>query len=668
MLMKTITTAVIITLLSFYTKAQNIKFGNVAPKDFDISKLNVDTLKGAIIISDAGESAFEGNNKNWFTLVFKRKTRILILNKNAFDLAKVEIPLYISTSTSSQETVEKLKGITYNLVDGKVVETRLTSDAVFKDKFDKNHIAQKFSMPAVKEGSIIEYSYTINSDFLFNLQPWEFQGSYPSVWSEYKVSIPEFFDYVILAQGFVKYDINEHPTRFSTYNVRVSEDATQKSEEVKVDATVTDHRWVIKNIPALTEEKYTSSVDNYLAKIEFQLSGYNFKGQPYQNVMGSWKTASEKLLENEDFGLGLKRNNNWLDDDMKKITANASTAMQKARAIFYYVKDNIKSTGTKGIMLSKPVKEVFKSKSGSVAEINLLLTTMYRHENIVADPVILSTRRHGFANEIYPLINQYNYVVCKAVINDIPLYLDASQSYLGFNHLPDYTYNGVARAINSNIEAIDILADNLQEDKTTHVILFSDDKTPGKWQGNYDSRLGYIESSAIREKITGKGKNEFEKDLLKGDYKISAIKFEDLDSLEKPIAIKYDLELGEAGNDIIYFSPMLMESHLTNPFQSAVRTYPVEMPYKIDETYYLTMDIPAGYEVEEMPKQTKALFNDSEGIFEYLISKSESQINMRCHIKFEKANFLPEDYETLRNFYGLIVKKQSEQIVFKKKK
>ena len=69
-----------------------------------------------------------------------------------------------------------------------------------------------------------------------------------------------------------------------------------------------------------------------------------------------------------------------------------------------------------------------------------------------------------------------------------------------------------------------------------------------------------------------------------------------------------------------------------------------------------------------MPKQTKALFNDSEGIFEYLISKSESQINMRCHIKFEKANFLSEDYETLRNFYGLIVKKQSEQIVFKKKK
>jgi uncharacterized protein YfkK (UPF0435 family) len=31
-----------------------------------------------------------------------------------------------------------------------------------------------------------------------------------------------------------------------------------------------------------------------------------------------------------------------------------------------------------------------------------------------------------------------------------------------------------------------------------------------------------------------------------------------------------------------------------------------------------------------------------------------------------KANFNSEDYETLRDFYGFIVQKQSEQIVFKK--
>jgi hypothetical protein len=33
-----------------------------------------------------------------------------------------------------------------------------------------------------------------------------------------------------------------------------------------------------------------------------------------------------------------------------------------------------------------------------------------------------------------------------------------------------------------------------------------------------------------------------------------------------------------------------------------------------------------------------------------------------------KANFDPEDYATLRDFFAVIVKKQGEPIVFKKKK
>ena len=68
------------------------------------------------------------------------------------------------------------------------------------------------------------------------------------------------------------------------------------------------------------------------------------------------------------------------------------------------------------------------------------------------------------------------------------------------------------------------------------------------------------------------------------------------------------------------------------------------------------------------PKPTKAFLNNNDGIFEYNISKDENEISLRCHIKLEKANFSTEDYDALRNFYGLIVKTESEQIVFKKKK
>ena len=92
------------------------------------------------------------------------------------------------------------------------------------------------------------------------------------------------------------------------------------------------------------------------------------------------------------------------------------------------------------------------------------------------------------------------------------------------------------------------------------------------------------------------------------------------------------------------------------------------MPHALDETYIFNMEVPEGYAIDEVPKSTKVLFNDDEGYFEYLVDKSESLIQMRTRVKLNKANFKPEDYSVLRDFFGFIVKKESEQIVFKKKK
>ena len=77
--------------------------------------------------------------------------------------------------------------------------------------------------------------------------------------------------------------------------------------------------------------------------------------------------------------------------------------------------------------------------------------------------------------------------------------------------------------------------------------------------------------------------------------------------------------------------------------------------------------MPDGYVVDELPKSTKVKFNDDEGIFEYLVSSSDGIIQLRTRISLAKANFPPEDYEGLRDFFSYVIKKQAEQIVFKKK-
>ena len=115
--------------------------------------------------------------------------------------------------------------------------------------------------------------------------------------------------------------------------------------------------------------------------------------------MGNWAKVSEELLQSEYFGQPVYRANNWLDDDMKLITGNAASAEQKARLIFAYVRDNFTCNNYYARYLTGSLKDVFKNKRGTVADINLLLIAMLHHEKISADPVLLSTRSRGTTHE-----------------------------------------------------------------------------------------------------------------------------------------------------------------------------------------------------------------------------------------------------------------------------
>ncbi len=70
--------------------------------------------------------------------------------------------------------------------------------------------------------------------------------------------------------------------------------------------------------------------------------------------------------------------------------------------------------------------------------------------------------------------------------------------------------------------------------------------------------------------------------------------------------------------------------------------------------------------MDELPKPTKIKFNEDEGYFEYLIYSEEHKVTLRTRIKLNKTEFQPQDYKLLRDFFDVIIKKQSEPIVFKK--
>jgi hypothetical protein len=645
-----------------------VKFGKVTPEDFDINMSAVDTSAGAVVVADYGVSTFDGSPKGWFNLNFKHSRRVKILRKTGFDIATVTISLYVGDR--DEEKLEGLRASTYTLENGKVVETRLDDKSVFTDRLDKHHIQKKFTFPALKEGAIIEYTYTQTSPYLFELQPWSFQGGYPRLWSEYQVDIPDFFRYVTMGYGYVPFDVNTSTSQNVNFHLTFPGGA-ERDDKMDYDDNVVTHRYVMKNVPALVEEPFTSSVENYLARIEFQLSGYAFRNVATKDFMGNWVSVSEELLKEDDFGADLDNNNGWLEADLQAVTAGAKSQLEKAQKIYAFVRENFNCTSHRSLYIADPLKTVFKNRHGSEAELNLLLTAMLRHEKITADPVILSTRDNGFANPVYPLLSRFNYVVASVKIDATNFYLDASEPWLGFGKLPGWCYNGYARVLNKEMpSAASLLADSLRESKQTLVFITNGEK--GGLDGHLTSNPGYNEACELREKAKTSGQGELFKAIqtaYTGEYMVSNPELDSLRRPDDPLVVAYDLRITpDSSSDIFYFNPMLSEGYKTNPFKSADRKYPVEMPYAMDETYTLNMEVPMGYTVDELPKPAKVLFNSDEGFFEYLLQRNGDNIQFRSRIKLNKANFTPEDYATLRDFFGFIVKKQSEQIVFKKKK
>ena len=456
----------------------------------------------------------------------------------------------------------------------------------------------------------------------------------------------------------------------STFFVITDARGTGASERSQFTANVTDHRWVIKNVPALKEENFTSTLMNHITRIEFQLAELR-PPYAYRNFIQSWSKVTTDLLRDESFGEKIARDNGWLNEYTRPLMAGAKTGLEKARRIYYYVRDNFTCTDYSDFYAEQTLKNIMKSKKGTVSEINLLLTAMLKHEKIEADPVMLSTRSNGSTYELYPLKSQYNYVVVKADIDNKSYFMDATEPRLGFGHLPVRCYNGHARVVNVQAQPVYFTPDTLMERSNTSVFMINDEK--GNMVGSLNKLPGYYESFNIRERVNEKGKSALETEVKKSFVQDVAVAKFNLDSLEKPeepVGLSYDFDILDEKQDIIYFNPLIAgEGYKENPFKSAERLYPVEMPYGFDRAYTLQMEVPEGYVVDELPKSMVVKMNEAEeGMFEYRISQSGTSISFRCRVQMKRANYEPDEYEMLREFFNMIVTKEAEQIVFKKKK
>ena len=634
-----------------------VTFGKIKVEDFTINSPLIDANTSAVIIADVGDTKFEGTAEGWFKYIYKRQTRIKIIDKKALELTTVLLGLY--QGSYGKEVAEDISAAAYNIENGIVKETKLNPKDVYEEKVSKDFFNKKFAVPGAKEGSIIEFTYTIKSNFLFNPPNWKFQSVYgPTLWSEYNITIPSLLSYMSVLDGYYNFFIDKASEGFDRYMV---------GGNLSVSTPTIIHRWVKKDIPSFNEDNYIYSSKNFIDQISFQLYR-TYNGQETRDVANNWKKVTDDLMARDYFGGQLDGNNYWLDKIIKDITGAEDNSLDKSKKIYSYIRDNYTCTHNSDETLTTTLQDVIKNKSGTVGDINLLFIAMLRRNKITAYPVVLSTRGHGRCRKDYALLPSINYVIAKIVIDSLNYYVDATNALLPFGKLAAKCYNGFAREVSWDTTAIDL--DPLLAKNYCQVTNFITNGEKKGIEGSYTHNMGFFESLNAKADIAELSLAEYKKDVKQSyseDITVDSIQVENLQLPEKDLSVKVNYKLTGFDNaDIVYFNPMMGEAVMKNPFAAAERLYPVEMPYVKDDIYTLNMEVPKGYAIDELPKSTRISLNENDGMFEYLIKVEDGIIYLQCRVRLKKAIFQPDDYQNLRDFYAYIVKKEAEQIVFKK--
>ncbi|WBL24993.1 DUF3857 domain-containing protein [Zunongwangia sp. HGR-M22] len=635
-------------------QAQNYKFGKVSEEEVAETEHPSDKEANAAYLYKKQYTYYDYNSNNGLSLVTKYRYRIKIYNEDGFDWATVNLTKHISGN--DKEEIYGIKGFTYNLEDGKLVEEKLRKDEIFQEETSKYRESVKFTMPSLKPGSVVEFQYEKRSPFLTSLDETELQARIPTKKLDVKIEIPEFFGFVAhynqLSSLFFPIEKNNEQYNMHAQTTKYMQTVYEISEE---------------NIPALKEEVYIDYLDNYAASIKWELQYTKFPDTPMEYFSANWDDVAKSIYDEGGFASELRKSS-FFKDDLEALLQGVDKPQDKIFAIYNFVKSKVVWNDYIGFIAENGIRKAYKEGSGNTGDINLLLTAMLRYAGLNADPVLVSTKSNGIP--VFPTRSGFNYVITSVDFDGQIILLDATDLNAAPGQLPERARNWQGRIIKDDGKSgwVSLLPNYSSLKRNFINIKITEDfKIKGKYTGMYSQFV----AKSYRDKYKGVDEENY-KQLLqedKGDIVITDIKKENVKKVGADIKESYQFELNhgvEVIGDNIYFNPLLFLAEKENPFKADERTYPIYMDFPVNYVSVINFMVPEGYELESMPESTIVNINEDGAVFKFIINKSANFLRLESSILLNKSIYPAEDYAHLKNFFDEIVSKHSEAIVLSK--
>jgi len=498
-------------------------------------------------------------------------------------------------------------------------------------------------------------SYRTLEQDLFNFKTWEFQDDIPKIQSQYIAIIPASFAYNVVLRG---------PYKLSD----------QKAEALKefifLDGLRMDCSkltYTMKNIPAFMEEDYMTSPTNFKSAIYYELESIFYPSTGSKKTFSkTWKDVDTDLMNEKTFGGQLKKTD-LFKANLATILSPTDTKLEKAKKIYNYINKQIKWNNYLGKYAETGIEKALEKRTGNIGDINLALVTALLAADLEAYPIILSTRRNGTPNGLFPVLSDFDYVIACVDIDGVKYKLDASNLYLPFGQLPLQCLNERGRIIYSK-KSSDWFPLTAQESSDVNYILEGSLNDQFKIKGKLTISSSGNKALLKRQHIAKF--NSLEEYWEKLDEEMPNItltksSIQNLEDIDQLLIEEFDVILDvskQMEQDILVLAPNIIDRISYNPFKAQERTYPVDMGFKSKTLYSVKLTIPDHYEIAEKPQNASLALPESTAKYRYVTQVNGNQLEILQSLAFNKPIFSVDEYFSLKELYSRIIQQQKLDI------
>lgn len=638
-----------LVLMATCASAQKIspqaEFGKIQKKDLELQAYDKDPGAAAVILFDYGLCEFAFSQST-----FKRHKRIKIFKKEGYEWGNDLIPLI---EVGARDRITTLKAATYNLVDGAIQQSLLPATSSFKEQLNDDIKLIRFAMPDVREGCIIEIYYEVANTWFTN---WTFQQTIPTVLSDYTFSIVTGINVNFVIQGYLTPEIKDGYGYLQGKECRTL-------------------HMVMQDVPAFEPEPHISSMQDYIARARFYLTSLkvnlgNYYTASWYASVTQWSqvpAAYKQSQLSEEIG---SASTSFLQKPAREITQNCKTQDEKLIALHQHVRSHF-TWNRRNSISATGIRKAYEKKEGNSADINLTLLLMLRYAGVMAEPVLISTKENGMVRPDMPTLTQFNRVIIQSSMNGRNVYLDATDKSLPHDYLPlpSAVLLGYVAA-ESHPGWVELTSLSKTAITTRADLTLS---AEGKLSGTLTVEKNGYEAAASRKKYKDLGEKEYTDNVYKPTdaITIANASFTNAETPGASFKEMYTIETNTEGNtgnfDILYLNPILTDRLLENPFRETDRVFPVDLGFPKTISYQAKIKIPAGYSVDEIPKPKLSMLPGNTAKFMYNATHSENEVVVICQVALNRSHFIQDEYPDLREFMNIVLAKQAEQIVLKKK-